>query len=142
MVEESKAEREPKGVLMLRTSPLPKDTNANGDVFGGWIMVQMDIAAGLMAAEVSQGRSATVTVDKLIFRRPVKVGQAIGIYAELLRVGRTSMDIKLEVWARSLRENYEAGHRLVTEGVSRFVAIDDDGKPRPVPDNPQFFSRN
>ncbi len=120
---------------------MPKDTNANGDVFGGWIMSQMDIAAGLMAAEVSRGRSVTVTVDKLVFRLPVKVGQAVCIYAELLRVGRTSMDIKLEVWARNLRQDYEAGHHLVTEGVSRFVAIDDDGRPRPLPDNPEFIPR-
>ena len=142
MTSDVETERKPRGMLVLRTSPMPKDTNSNGDIFGGWIMSQMDLAAGLMAAEVSRGRAVTVTVDKLVFRLPVKVGQAICIYADLQRVGHTSMDISVEVWARELRGEWEAGRHLVTEAVSRFVAIDDNGKPRPVPDNPEFFSRS
>lgn len=125
--------REPAGLLVLRTLAMPKDTNPRGDIFGGWILSQMDIAAGLMAGEVSQGRAVTVTVDHVVFQRPVAVGETICVYAELLRIGRTSMDIKLEVWARHLVNVYEPGRDLVAEGVFRYVATDADGTPRPVP---------
>ena len=105
------------------------------------VLSQMDIAGGLMASEVAQGRAVTVTVDKMVFAMPVRVGQAICVHAELLRVGDSSMDIKLEVWARHLLGVYQAERQLVTEGVFRYVAVDDQGRPRRVPDNPQFFSR-
>jgi acyl-CoA thioesterase YciA len=133
--------RQPRGVLVLRTMAMPRDANPNGDIFGGWILSQMDIAGGLMASEVAQGRAVTVTVDKMVFAMPVRVGQAICVHAELLRVGNSSMDIKLEVWARHLLGVYQAERQLVTEGVFRYVAVDDQGRPRRVPDNPQFFSR-
>jgi len=132
--------RQPRGVLVLRTMAMPRDANPNGDIFGGWILSQMDIAGGLMASEIAQGRAVTVTVDKMVFALPVRVGQAICVHAELLRVGNSSMDIKLEVWARQLLGTYQAERELVTEGVFRYVAVDDHGKPRRVPDNPQFFS--
>lgn len=132
--------RQPRGVLVLRTMAMPRDANPNGDIFGGWILSQMDIAGGLMASEVAQGRAVTVTVDKMVFALPVRVGQAICVHAELLRVGNSSMDIKLEVWARQLLGTYQAARELVTEGVFRYVAVDDHGRPRRVPDNPQFFS--
>ncbi len=135
------ARREPAGVLVLRTLAMPKDANPRGDVFGGWILSQMDIAGGLMASEVAQGRTVTVTVEQILFQRPVSVGDTICVHAKLLKVGRTSMDIKLEVWARDLMGAYEAERQLVTEGVFRYVAIDADGTPRMVPDNPRFFSR-
>lgn len=120
---------------------MPSDANPSGDIFGGWILSQMDIAGGLMAAEVSQGRVATVSIDHIVFQRPVSIGDAICVHASLLRVGRTSMDVKLEVWARDLVGDYEADRELVTEGVFRYVAIGDDNRPRPVPDNPKFFTR-
>ena len=133
--------RQPSGILVLRTMAMPRDANPLGDVFGGWLLSQMDMAAGLMAAEVAKGRAVTVTLDKIEFQRPVSVGDTVCVYARLLRVGRSSLDIKLEVWARDLVESYEAGRQLVTEGVFRFVAVDAEGRPRPVPDNPAFFTR-
>ena len=133
--------REPRGILVLRSLAMPKDTNPRGDIFGGWILSQMDIGGGLLASEVAQGRTVTVTVNKMVFERPIRVGEAICVHAELLHVGESSLDIKLEVWARQLIGAYEAEHQLVTEGVFRYIAIDDHGRPRKVPDNPQFFSR-
>lgn len=133
--------REPAGPLVLRTLAMPADTNPRGDIFGGWILGQMDIAAGLMAGEIAQGRAVTVSVDDVVFRHPVSVGDTICVHAELIRVGRTSLDIRLEVWARGLIQCYEAERELVAEGTFRYVAVDEAGRPRPVPDNPQFFTR-
>jgi acyl-CoA thioesterase YciA len=141
MKEEQNTGRQPRGVLVLRTMAMPRDANPNGDIFGGWILSQMDIAGGLMASEIAQGRAVTVTVDKMVFALPVRVGQAICVHAELLRVGNSSLDIKLEVWARHLFGAYQAERELVTEGVFRYVAVDERGRPRRVPDNAQFFSR-
>lgn len=135
------SQRQPAGDLVLRTLAMPKDTNPWGDVFGGWLLSQMDIAAGLMAGEVAQGRSATVSVDQVVFRSPVSVGQTVCIYAALTKVGRTSMEIKLEVWARDLVHRYEPDHEFVAEGVFHYVAVDEAGKPRPIADNPAFFTR-
>lgn len=140
--QQNQMRREPEGALVLRTLAMPRDTNPRGDIFGGWILSQMDIAAGLMAAEVAKGRVVTVSVDRVVFRRPVSVGDTICVHAELVRVGRTSMDIKLEVWARGLVHTYEPEREFVTEGVFRYVAVDDQGKPRPIPDNPDFFTRS
>lgn len=142
MSADEKTSRQPCGILVLRTLAMPKDTNPKGDIFGGWILSQMDIAGGLMASEVAQGRTVTVSVDKMVFERPIRVGDTICVHAELLHVGDSSLDIKLEVWARQLVGAYEAERQLVTEGIFRYIAIDDHGKPRTVPDNPQFFSRD
>ena len=142
MSADKKKGRQPCGILVLRTLAMPKDTNPRGDIFGGWILSQMDVAGGLMASEVAQGRTVTVTVNKMVFKRPIRVGEAICVHAELLHVGDSSLDIKLEVWDRELVGAYKAERELVTEGVFRYVAIDDHGRPRRVPDNPQFFSRH
>ena len=142
MSADEKTSRQPCGILVLRTLAMPKDTNPKGDIFGGWILSQMDIAGGLMASEVAQGRTVTITVDKMVFERPIQVGEAICVHAELLHVGNSSLDIKLEVWARQLVGIYEVDRDLVTEGVFRYIAIDDHGRPRRVPDNPQFFARD
>jgi acyl-CoA thioesterase YciA len=131
----------PCGILVLRTLAMPKDANPNGDIFGGWILSQMDAAGGLMASEIAKGRTVTVAVDKMVFKVPVRVGDTICVHAELLRVGNSSMDIKLEVWARQLVGAYEAERQLVTEGLFSYIAIDGHGTPRRVPDNPRFFSR-
>ena len=90
------------------TQALPKDTNPAGTVFGGWVLAQMDIAGELMANKIARGRTVTVSVDKMAFKLPVHVGDTICIYAELLRVGNSSMDIKLEVWAKQLFGKYKA----------------------------------
>jgi acyl-CoA thioesterase YciA len=135
-------DRQPVGIPVLITQALPKDTNPGGNIFGGWILAQMDIAGELMANEIAGGPTVTVTVDKMVFKLPVHVGDSICIYAELLRVGNSSMDIHLEVWARQLFGEYIAESHLVTEGVFRYVAIDKHGKPCRIPDNPQVFDRS
>jgi len=133
--------RQPCGMLVLRTLAMPSDTNPSGDIFGGWILSQMDVAGGLIASEISKGRVVTVSVEKMAFTKSVRVGDTICIYAKLQKVGSSSMDIKLEVWARQLVGAYEAERQLVTEGVFRYVAVDKDRKPRRVEDNPAFFTR-
>jgi acyl-CoA thioesterase YciA len=131
--------RQPRGFLALRAVAMPKDTNPSGDIFGGWIMAQMDIAGGMMAKEIAHGRVATVTVDQMVFKLPVRVGDTIAIYAERLRVGNSSVDIGLEVWAKPLPGEFAAGRHLVTKGTFRYVAIDADGRPRKVPPNSLFL---
>jgi acyl-CoA thioesterase YciA len=120
----------PRGDLTTRTLAMPADANPSGDIFGGWVLSQMDIAAGICAGQRAQGRVATVAIDAMKFIRPVNVGDVLCVYTELIRIGRTSLAIQLEAWALRGR----LGHRVkVTEGLFTFVAIDEDGKPRPVP---------
>ena len=120
----------PKGDLTLRTLAMPADVNVSGDIFGGWVLSQMDIAAGIVAGQRSQGRVATVAVDAMKFIRPVHVGDILCVYARVEREGRTSIGIGLEAWA--LRDRYGEREK-VTEAIFTFVAIDEDGKPRPLP---------
>lgn len=121
----------PQGSLLLRTLAMPADTNPNGDIFGGWIMSQMDIGGGILAHEIAQGRVVTVAVESMTFFKPVSVGDVVCCYGQCLRIGNTSMQIKVEVWVKNLAGN---GVRYqVTEAVFTFVAIDDNGVPRPVP---------
>ena len=119
----------PEGELTLRTVAMPSDVNVNGDVFGGWVLSQMDLAAGIHSRETSQGRATTVALDAMKFIRPVKVGDVLCVYTQLLRVGRTSMAIEVEAW---VRRGTIGTREKVTEAVFTFVAIDGDGKPRPV----------
>lgn len=120
----------PQGELTLRTLAMPSDANAAGDIFGGWVMAQMDLACGIRAAERAKGRVVTASVDSMIFRAPMKVGDTLCVYTHIDRVGRTSMRLKLEVWAqRYLSDQMDK----VTEGDFTMVALDADGKPTPVP---------
>lgn len=120
---------EPQGELTLRTLAMPADLNANGDIFGGWVLSQMDIAAGIIAGERAKGRVTTVALDAMKFIRPVRVGDVLCIYGRVMRVGRTSMGIEIEAWVRRGR----IGDReKVTEALFTFVAIDDAGRPRVV----------
>lgn len=120
----------PKGDLTVRLVAMPADTNANGDIFGGWVMSQMDQAGGIAGVERAQGRVATVAVDAMSFIRPLRIGDVLGVYTSVAAVGRTSMKIQVEAWATRFR----TGHReKVTEATFTFVAIDDEGRPRPVP---------
>lgn len=121
---------DPRGQLTLRTLAMPADVNVNGDIFGGWVLSQMDIAAGIVAGARAQGRVATVAIDAMKFIRPVKVGDVLCIYARVERVGRSSMGIALEAWV--LRGRIGAREK-VTEAIFTFVAIDEAGHPRPVP---------
>jgi len=122
---------EPKGEMTLRTLALPADVNVNGDIFGGWVLAQMDIASGIVAAERADGRVTTVAVDAMKFIRPVQVGDVLCVYAWVERVGTTSMAIGLEAWAR---RRHTGEREKVTEGLFTYVAIDDAGRPRPVPE--------
>lgn len=109
---------------------MPKDTNANGDIFGGWVLSQMDQAGGIAGVERAQGRVVTIAVDAMTFIRPVKVGDVLCVYTQVESVGRTSMKIHIEAWARRFRTHTR---EKVTDATFTFVAIDEDGRPRPVP---------
>ena len=119
----------PRGELSLRTLAMPRDANPNGDIFGGWVLSQMDIAAGMTASQRARGRVATVAIDAMTFKLPVYVGDILCVYTDIERIGTSSMAIHVEAWV--LRDRM--GERLkVTEGKFTFVAIDDERKPRPV----------
>ncbi len=125
---------QPQGELLLRTLAMPADTNPNQDIFGGWIMSQMDIGGGILAAEIAQGRIVTVAVQEMQFIRPVKVGNVVCCYGRCVRVGNTSLQIKIEVWVKTLMNDHlEDDRQLVTEAVFTYVAVDGSGQPRPVP---------
>lgn len=123
-------EDQPQGDLTLRTMAMPADTNASGDIFGGWVLSQMDLAGGIAAGQRASGRVVTIAVDKMKFIRPVHVGDVLCIYTSIGRIGTSSMEIKLEAWA--LRHRFGQREK-VTEAIFTMVAVDDDGKPRPVP---------
>jgi len=125
----SKNKKDPSGELLTRTIAMPADTNANGDIFGGWIMSQMDIASGIMAKSTARSRVATVAVDAMAFHFPVQVGDTVACYGELLGIGRTSMKILIEVWAQRALDNQ---YFCVTEAQFTYVAINEEGKPIPV----------
>jgi acyl-CoA thioesterase YciA len=123
----------PQGELALQTIAMPKDTNANGDIFGGWLVSQMDLAGGIAAGAVARGRVATVAIDRMSFMVPVKVGAVVSCYTRVIKTGRSSIQVEIEVWAHMGTES-EEGNRKVTEGVFVFVAIDDQGRTRPLPE--------
>ena len=120
---------QPKGQLALRTIAMPANTNANGDIFGGWLVSQMDLGAQIVAQRRAHSRVVTVSIDKLVFKTPVEVGDTICCHADIVKVGKTSMVINMQVWSINLNQNE---HQKVTEGIFTFVAIDDLGKPQPV----------
>lgn len=121
---------EPQGDLTLRTLAMPADANALGDIFGGWVMAQMDLACGIRAAERAKGRVVTAAVNQMSFQKPMKIGDTLSIYTSIERVGRTSMTLRVEAWAQryltSIRE-------MVTHASFVMVAVDGEGRPVPVP---------
>jgi acyl-CoA thioesterase YciA len=119
----------PLGELSLKVIAMPADTNWNGDVFGGWLVSQMDLAGAVHAHQVSKGRVATISINNMVFHVRVKVGQVLGCYTQVVKLGNTSMQIMVEVWESNDCENPV----LVTNGVFTYVAIDDEGKKRPLP---------
>ena len=133
-----KASHQPPGLALprgkvpaLRVVPMPADANHNGDIFGGWIMAQVDVAGGIVAGRVARGRVATVSVNSFIFKQPVQIGDVLSLYADVMRIGNTSITINVEVFAE--RGRAEAKIVKVTEATLTYVAIDLKGKPRPVP---------
>lgn len=126
----AKGNARPRGQLSLRTLAMPRDANPSGDIFGGWVISQMDIAAGMTASLRAKGRVATVAIDAMTFKLPVFVGDILCVYTDILRIGTSSIVMHVEAWA--LRER--VGERIkVTEGRFTFVAIDEERRPRPVP---------
>jgi acyl-CoA thioesterase YciA len=124
------AEGMPVGELTLRTLAMPADANAAGDIFGGWVMAQMDLACGIRAAERAKGRVVTAAVKEMSFAKPMKVGDTLAIYIEIVKVGRTSLTLHVEAWAqRYLTDIMER----VTHAEFIMVALDKNGKPKPVP---------
>jgi len=120
---------EPNGELVLRTLAMPKDANPNGDIFGGWIISQMDLGASILAKKTAKSRTATVAIDAMNFLHPVKIGDTLSCYAEVIKVKRTSMQIKIEAWSQTIDQQ---PHCKVTEGIFTFVAIDEHSRPHPV----------
>lgn len=116
--------------LVLRVMPMPADANANGDIFGGWIMAQVDIAGSILPARISRGRVTTVAVNEFVFKQPVSIGDLLSFYATVTRVGRTSITVHVEVMAERDPENLHVVK--VTEANLTYVAIDREGKSRPV----------
>lgn len=117
--------------LVLKVIPMPADCNANGDIFGGWVMAQVDLAGSVLPARVAQGRLATVAVNEFIFKQPVRVGDILSFFSSITRVGNTSITVQVEVFAE--RFNAQGAYVKVTEASLTYVAIDDQGKPRPIP---------
>ncbi len=120
---------EPRGELCIQTVAMPADTNPSGDIFGGWLLAQMDIAGGIAARNLSGGRTVTIAVESMTFKKPVKVGDVVSCYATLERQGRTSVTFRVEVWSRR-HESFV--REKVTEGVFTYVAIGADGRPREI----------
>lgn len=115
--------------LTLRTLAMPADANPAGDIFGGWVMSQMDIAAFVRANEAAAGRTVTVAVHEIVFKKPVKIGDTLCVYTRIEKIGRTSVTLKIEAWTR---RHYVDTRDKVTEAVFVMVAVDDEGNPRPV----------
>ncbi|HEX6721203.1 MAG TPA: acyl-CoA thioesterase [Burkholderiaceae bacterium] len=117
--------------LVLRVIPMPADSNANGDIFGGWIMAQVDVAGAVLPARIARGRIATVAVNQFVFKQAVSVGDLLSFYARVLRVGNTSVTVHVEVYA----ERNPAAPQVVkvTDANLTYVAIDHEGRPRPIP---------
>ena len=122
-------EIEPLGDLCIRTLAMPADTNANGDIFGGWLLSQMDLAGGVAASKITKSRTVTVAIEAMNFRKPVFVGDVVSVHANLVRIGKTSVTVHIEAWV--LRRN-EMHSILVTDGNFTYVSIDDAGHPQAI----------
>ncbi len=122
-------ETEPSGDLCIRTLAMPADTNANGDIFGGWLLSQMDLGGGVFASKIAKSRTVTVAIEAMNFRKAVNVGDLVSVYGTLVRVGRTSITVHLEAWALRRRETQPF---LVTDGNFTYVSIDEHGQPQTI----------
>ena len=126
-------ETEPLGDLCTRTLAMPADTNQNGDIFGGWLLSQMDISGGIFASKIAKSRTVTVAIEAMNFRKPVYVGDLVSVYANLVRIGRTSITVHLEAWVLRRKEIRSI---LVTDGNFTYVSIDDAGQPQAIKQAP------
>jgi acyl-CoA thioesterase YciA len=119
----------PGGELCIRTLAMPADTNQNGDIFGGWLLGQMDLGGGVFASKIAKSRTVTVAIEAMNFRKPVFVGDLVSVHADLVRIGKTSITVHLEAWVLRRKEMQSI---LVTDGNFTYVSIDDQGHPQPV----------
>lgn len=119
--------RKPAGEMVTRTLAMPADTNPDGDIFGGWVLSQMDIAGGIQTKKFAKGRTVTIALDSMVFHLPVFVGDVLCCYGEVLKSGRTSITVKIEAWASRM---YQEGRVLVTEGIFTYVHVDENRKPK------------
>jgi acyl-CoA thioesterase YciA len=122
-------ESEPQGDLCTRTLAMPADTNQNGDIFGGWLLSQMDIGGGIFASKIAKSRTVTVAIEAMNFRKPVYVGDLVSVHAHVERIGRTSVTVHLEAWVIRRKELKPI---LVTDGNFTYVSIDEQGKPQTI----------
>lgn len=136
----STSQTAPHGELVLRTLAMPADTNANGDIFGGWLMSQMDIGGAILAKEIAEGRVVTVRVDSMSFLKPVAVGDVVCCYARCVRTGRSSLDINVEVWVKKVSSAPIGQRYRATEALFTYVAVDEEGHPRALPDGKSHFT--
>jgi acyl-CoA thioesterase YciA len=125
----SNNETEPQGDLCIRTLAMPADTNQNGDIFGGWLLSQMDLGGGVFTSKITKSRTVTVAIEAMNFRKPVNVGDLVSVYATLVRIGRTSVTVHLEAWVLRRKEMQPI---LVTDGNFTYVSIDDQGRPQEI----------
>ncbi|MBR0693873.1 acyl-CoA thioesterase [Bradyrhizobium lablabi] len=132
------ADAEPRGDLCIRALAMPADTNANGDIFGGWLLSQMDLGGGVFASKVANSRTVTVAIEAMTFRKPVYVGDVLSVHANLVRIGRTSITVHLEAWV--LRRKERLQQMLVTDGDFTYVSIDEQGHPQPIQRNGQSIA--
>lgn len=123
------SDTEPVGDLSIRTLAMPADTNQNGDIFGGWLLSQMDIGGGIFASKVAKSRTVTVAIDAMNFRKAVFVGDVVSVHATLVRIGRTSITVRIEAWVMRRNETHSI---LVTDGNFTYVAIDEQGRPQAI----------
>lgn len=129
----------PNGELVLRTLAMPADTNANGDIFGGWLMSQMDIGGAILAKEIALGRVVTVAVNGIKFQKPVAVGDVVCCYARCLKTGKSSITINIEVWVKKVATKPVGQRYRATDAVFTYVAVNDDNTPRSLPQEKQHF---
>lgn len=130
------AENEPSGELCTRTLAMPADTNQNGDIFGGWLLAQMDVSGGVFAAKITKSRNVTVAIDAINFRKAVYVGDLVSVYGKLVRIGRTSLTVHLEAWVVRRKEMQSI---LVTDGNFTYVSIDEQGRPQEIKHDPSLL---
>ena len=128
----SNAETEPCGELSIRTMAMPADTNQNGDIFGGWLLSQMDIGGGIFASKITKSRTVTVAIEAMNFRKPVFVGDVVSVHANLVRIGKTSITVHVEAWVLRRKETHSI---LVTDGNFTYVSIGDQGQPQAIKRN-------
>ncbi|ERT12183.1 acyl-CoA thioester hydrolase YciA [Photorhabdus temperata] len=129
----------PNGELVLRTLAMPADTNANGDIFGGWLMSQMDIGGAILAKEIAEGRVVTVRVNGITFLKPVAVGDVVCCYAHCLKTGNSSITINIEVWVKKVASEPVGQRYRATEAVFTYVAVNEDNTPRQLPEGKTQF---